>query len=47
MKEEFKLFLSRLLPIVLILFGIPLISYLIWFFTPVKTLDILVLDMSV
>ncbi|MBC6369140.1 hypothetical protein [Algoriphagus sp. AK58] len=47
MKEEFKLFLSRLLPIVLILFGIPLISYLIWFFTPVKTLDILVLDKTV
>lgn len=47
MKEEFKLFLTRLLPFVLILAGIPLISYLIWFWTPTRNLEILVVDKTV
>jgi hypothetical protein len=47
MKVELKLFLTRLLPFILILVGIPLISYLIWFSTPSQTAGILVIDKTV
>ena len=47
MKVELKLFLTRLLPFILILVGIPLISYLIWFSTPSKNAGILVIDKTV
>ena len=47
MKEELRLFLTRLLPFILIIVGIPLISYLIWFFTPDQSIGILVIDKTV
>lgn len=47
MKEELKLFLIRLWPIWLILFGIPLLSFCIWLIKPGSTLDILVVDKTV
>ena len=47
MKIELKLFLTRLLPFILILIGIPLISYLIWFSTPTQLADILIIDKTV
>jgi hypothetical protein len=47
MKIELKLFLTRLLPFILILIGIPLISYMIWFSTPSQTAEILIIDKTV
>lgn len=47
MKEELKVFLFRLWPIFLLVIGLPLLSFLIWFFLPSKTLDILVIDKTV
>jgi hypothetical protein len=47
MKIELKLFLTRLLPFILLVIGIPLISYLIWYSTPSQTAEILVIDKTV
>ncbi|SFB12561.1 hypothetical protein [Algoriphagus aquimarinus] len=45
--EEFKLFISRVLPFVLLLILIPLISYLIWMVLPAKEMEIVVIDKTV
>jgi hypothetical protein len=45
--EEFKVSFGRILPFILILVFIPLISYLMWLFYPVKQLEILVIDKTV
>lgn len=47
MKEEFKLILRRLWPILLFVVGFPLLSYGIWVFLPSKTLDLIVIDKTV
>lgn len=47
MKEELKVFLFRLWPIFLLVIGLPLLSFLIWFILPSKTFDILVIDKTV
>lgn len=47
MNEELKVFLFRLWPVFLLVVGIPLLSFLIWFILPSKTLDILVIDKTV
>lgn len=47
MKIELKLFLTRLLPFILLLIGIPLISYMIWFSSPSQTVEILIFDKTV
>lgn len=47
MKEELKLFLIRLWPIWLIIFGFPLMSFLIWIALPSSTLDVIVVDKTV
>lgn len=47
MKQEFKLFLWRLRLVFLLVFGLPIISFSIWYFIPSKSLDILVIDKTV
>ncbi len=47
MKEELKLFLTRLWPLWLILFGLPILSFGIWLIKPSTTLEILVVDKTV
>ncbi|MCU0400995.1 MAG: hypothetical protein MUE75_08305 [Algoriphagus sp.] len=47
MKEELRLFLTRLLPFLFVLIGIPLISFLIWFLSPVHSLGVLIVDKTV
>jgi hypothetical protein len=47
MKEELKVFLFRLWPIFLLVIGLPLLSFIIWFSLPSKTFDILVIDKTV
>lgn len=47
MKEELRLFLTRLLPFLFILVGIPLLSFLIWFLSPSHSLGILIIDKTV
>ncbi|WP_111670079.1 hypothetical protein [Algoriphagus litoralis] len=47
MKEEFKLFLWRLRLLILLVLGLPLLSFAIWYFTPSKPLDILIIDKTV
>ena len=47
MKEELKLLLWRLRLLFLILFGLPLVSFAIWYFIPSKTMGILVIDKTV
>ncbi len=47
MKEELKIYLVRLWPIVLLAVGLPLLSYGTWVLLPSKPLDILVLDKTV
>lgn len=47
MKEEFRLFLTRLWPVWLIIFGFPLISFLIWTALPSSPLDVIVVDKTV
>lgn len=47
MKEELKLVLSRFWPLVLIVIGIPLLSFGIWTVLPSKNLEVLVIDKTV
>ncbi len=47
MKEEFKLFLLRLRPLLFIVIGFPLLSFGLWYFLPAKSLNILVIDKTV
>lgn len=47
MKEELKVFVFRLWPIFLLLVGFPLLSFGIWYFTPGKSFEILVMDKTV
>ena len=45
--EESKLIFRRIAPFIIVLILIPLISYLIWYIFPTKTLEILVIDKTV
>lgn len=47
MKEELKVFLIRLWPVWLLLFGFPLLSFGLWMIKPEISLDILVVDKTV
>jgi hypothetical protein len=47
MKEELKLFFYRLWPLYLLLIGVPLLSFLVWYFTPNKDFQVLILDKTV
>lgn len=47
MKEELKIFLYRLWPLFLLVVGFPLLSFVIWFFTPSTPFEILVIDKTV
>ncbi len=47
MKEELKLVLLKLRPVLFFLIGLPLFSYGIWTVLPGKALDILIIDKTV
>lgn len=47
MKEESKLVLFRLWPLYLVVIGLPLVSFLIWYVLPSRSLDVLVIDKTV
>lgn len=46
-KEETKILIARFVPAVLIFIGIPLLSYLLWFFYPSTSFQVLVVDKTV
>lgn len=46
-REELRLVLLKLRPFLLIVVGLPLLSYLIWVFLPSNSFDILVIDKTV
>jgi hypothetical protein len=45
--EESKIFLNRIVPLVLLLVFIPLISFIVWILYPRQELEILVIDKTV
>lgn len=47
MKEELKLYLIRLWPLILLVIGLPLLSYVIWVVIPARQLEVLVIDKTV
>ncbi|GAA0877074.1 hypothetical protein GCM10009119_00420 [Algoriphagus jejuensis] len=47
MKEELKIYLYRLWPVIVLVIGLPLLSFVIWLLIPAKSLDILVIDKTV
>lgn len=47
MKEELKLYIIRLWPVLLLVIGLPLLSFAIWFLIPGKELEVLVIDKTV
>ncbi|WP_026951482.1 hypothetical protein [Algoriphagus mannitolivorans] len=47
MKEELKLVLSRFWPVLLLVIGVPLLSFGIWTLFPSKNLEVLVIDKTV
>ncbi len=47
MKEEFKVFVFQLWPLVFLVVGLPLLSFSVWYFTPGVSLQILVMDKTV
>lgn len=47
MKEELKIYLYRLWPVLLLVVGVPLLSFLIWLLIPSKQLEVLVVDKTV
>lgn len=47
MNEELKLYLKKILRVVLVIISLPLLSYAIWWLLPSKKLDIVVVDKTV
>ncbi len=47
MKEELRIFLIRLWPLWVLIFGIPLFSFLIWAILPSQNLEIILIDKTV
>lgn len=47
MKEELKLVLLKLWPILLFVVGLPMLSYGVWFFLPGSNIEVLVIDKTV
>lgn len=47
MREEVKLYLRRLTPLLILFLGLPLLSYLIWRFYPEKKLEVILVDKTV
>src|SRR5690606_30980609 len=47
MNEELKIYLYRLWPLILLVVGLPLLSFIAWLVVPAKSLDVLVIDKTV
>ena len=47
MREEVKLYFRRLIPLLILFVGLPLLSYLIWRFFPDKSLQVILVDKTV
>ncbi len=45
--EEFRLYSKRVLPLAVILLFLPLVSFLVWIFTPARQLEVVVIDKTV